>query len=161
MEVGEFSSRHPRLWHLAHGDAWLGLQEHGLLSAQALVRACEVPRTEQEGLLNVRRTIAVPLTLPNGAPAVLRDQKPLHERKLQSALTDGMTVPEWLGLLNGLVFFFPTEEALLRLYQVYAAEPAVVLQLDSRRLIQAYGSLVRLAHINTGAVLYSPAKRGR
>lgn len=161
MDVVEFTGRYPRFWHLAHGDAWPGIQEHGLLSAHALTRVCGVPQQEAEDLLSSRRMTAVALTLPSGAPAVLRDQKPLHEGKLQSALTDGMTVAEWLRLLNGLVFFFPTLEALLRLRQVYAAEDAIVLELDSRRLVEAYQSLVRVAHINTGAVLYSPAKRGR
>lgn len=161
MDPVKFTRRHPRLWHLAHGDAWPGIAQHGLLSAQALVRVCGLPQHGAENLLSHRRLDAVPLTLPGGASVVLRDQRPLHEGKLQSALTDGMTVAEWLRLLNGLVFFFPTEEALLRFHRVYATEPAIVLELDSRRLLKDYGSLLRLAHINTGAVLYSPATRGR
>ncbi len=161
MERLEFLHRHPRLWHLAHPDGWPGIEQHGLLSAQALVRRCEVPEERAERLLSTRRLTTGRLTLPSGAQAVLRDQKPLHEGKLQAALEDGPTVAQWLRMLNGLVFFFPSRQALQSLYTVYRQEPAVVLEVDTRRLFDDYDSLLRVAHINTGSTLYSPAKRGR
>lgn len=161
METAEFVRRHPRLWHLAHGDAWAGIQEHGLLSAAALVKACHVPAARAEALLSRRRLTAERLEHPDFGVAVLRDQRPLHEGKLASVLADGLTVPEWLQLLNGFVFLFPDEASLSTLHAAYADEPAIVLEIDTAALTAEYGSLVRLSSINTGAVLYKPAPRGR
>ncbi len=161
VERLDFLHRHPRLWHLAHADGWPGIEEHGLLSAQALVRLCQVPEKRAERLLSARRLTAERLTLPDGEQAVLRDQKPLHEGKLHAALEDGLSVAQWLRMLNGLVFFFPSRQALQSLYTVYRQEPAVVLEVDTRRLFDDYDSLLRVAHINTGSTLYSAAKRGR
>ncbi len=92
MERLDFLHRHPRLWHLAHADGWPGIEQHGLLSAHALVRLCQVPEERAERLLSVRRLTAVRLTLPDGEQVVLRDQNPLHEGKLQAALQDGLSV---------------------------------------------------------------------
>lgn len=161
MDTAEFVRRHPRLWHLAHGDAWRGIQDHGLLSAVALVRAWEVPADRAEALLSRRRLTSESLEHPSFGTAVLRDQKPLHEGKLASVLADGLTVPEWLRLLNTFVFLFPDAAALQTLRTAYADEPAVALEIDTAKLIAEYGSLVRLSAINTGAVLYKPAPRGR
>lgn len=160
MERHEFVARHPRLWHLAHADAWPTIQEHGLLSAARLVALADLPPDRADTLLSRRRAASEALDLPDGSQAVLRDQKPLHEGKLASVLTDGMTVSDWLRLLNSLVFFFPTDEALRAVYAAYAADPVVVLTVDTDGLLDDYGSLVRLAHINTGSTLYAPAKRG-
>lgn len=160
MERHEFVARHPRLWHLAHADAWPAIQERGLLSATRLVALAGLPADRADRLLAHRRAESVQLNLPDGHTAVLRDQKPLHEGKLATVLTDGVTVNDWLRLLNSLVFFFPKEEALRAVYAAYAADPVVVLSVDSASLLDDYGSLVRLAHINTGSTLYAPAKRG-
>lgn len=161
MDSSEFVSRYPRLWHLAHGDAWPAIQDHGLLSAAGLVAACQVPADRSDALLTRRRLTAEVVEHPEFGRAVLRDQRPLHEGKLQSALTGGLTVSDWLRLLNGFIFFCPTREALETLYRAYEAEPAVVLEVRTGSLAAAYGSLLRVATINAGAVLYNPSPRGR
>ncbi len=129
MDVVDFVARYPRLYHLAHGDAWPGLQRHGLLSASALVRLFEV--RDADSLLAQRRPRSEPLTHPEHGTAILRDQKPLNEVKLASALTGGMTVREWLEQLNKLAFFFPGREGrypegLEKMLEVYDDEPVVI-----------------------------------
>ena len=92
---------------------------------------------------------------------MLRDQDPLNEAKLASALTGGLTVPEWLLLLNDLAFFFPTTEGLDKMVKKYGHEPVVVLTVSTTSLVHEYEWSIRLAAINTGSVLYRPAPRGR
>lgn len=164
MDASDFLARYPRLYHLAHGDSWPGLQRYGLLSASALVRLFEVP--DPDSLLAQRRPRSQPLKHPEHGTAVLRDQIPLNEAKLASALTGGMTVPDWLRQLNDFAFFFPgpegrSPEGLYKLLKVYNDEPVVVLTVSTTSLVHEYEWSIRLAAINTGAVLYQPAPRGR
>jgi hypothetical protein len=160
MDEATFLARYPRVWHLAHGDAWPGLRRHGLLSAQRLVELFE-RGDDADPLLGQRRPDPVVLEHPVHGSAILRDQHPLNAAKLQRALQDGMEVEEWLRLLNRLVFFFPSRQALDVLASAYADQPQLVLTLNTRSLVAEYGVWVKLASINTGSVLYNPAKRGR
>lgn len=164
VDLSDFVARYPRLYHLAYGDAWPGLQRYGLLSASALVRLFEV--RDADSLLAQRRPRSQPLKHPEHGTAVLRDQKPLIEAKLASALTGGMTVPDWLRQLSDMAFFFPGPEGrypegLNKMLEVYGHEPVVVLTVSTTSLVREYEWSIRLAAINTGAVLYSPAPRGR
>ncbi len=159
MDVSDFVARYPRLYHVAHGDAWPGLQRYGLLSASALVRLFEPPNADS--LLAQKRLKSEPLRHAEHGSAVLRDQDPLNEAKLASALTGGLTVQEWLRLLNDLAFFFPTTEGRDKMVKKYGHEPVVILTVSTTSLVREYEWSIRLAHINTGAVLYKPAPRGR
>jgi hypothetical protein len=109
VNIDDFMARYPRLYHLAHGEAWPGLQKHGLLSASQLVNLFDA--ADSDDLLIQRRVDSVRLEHPEHGTAVLRDQRPLNEAKLSSALTDGMTVQEWLRLLGDLAFSFQSGEA--------------------------------------------------
>lgn len=160
MDAAEFTRRHPRLFHLAHADAWPSLHEHGLLSLRSLVQRSGLPEDEQEGLLTRHRPASVPVEVPGFASVVVRDQGPLNMAKLSACLTGGMTPAEWLALLNSMVFLFPSEATLATLYGKYREDPVTVVELDSRSLVAEYGSLIRLASINTGATVYVAAKRG-
>lgn len=161
MDPADFVRKHPRLFHLAHADGWEGIRAHGLLSSRELVTRAGVDSGETKQLLAERRPEPVRLDVAGVGTAVLRDHKPLHPGKLSAALTDGMTVDAWLEHLNSLVFLFPDDTSLLKLYEVYKAEPAVVLTLDTRRLVNAYGARLRVSAINSGSVLYKAQPRGR
>lgn len=161
MDPADFVRKHPRLFHLAHADSWAGISAHGLLSSRELVSRASVDAGQVKQLLAERRPEPVRLEVIGVGTAVLRDQKPLQPVKLAAALTDGMTVDVWLEHLNSLVFLYPDEPSLLKLYEVYKAEPAVVLTLDSRSLVRAYGARLRVASINSGSVLYKAQPRGR
>lgn len=161
MDAEDFIAKYPVLWHLAHADSWTSIVDHGLLSTQEIVRRWEVPAEVAARLLEQRRPEPVVLDHLDLGRAVLRDQKPLSEERLAPALTDGLSVAEWLRLLNSMVFFFPTEKALSGLHAAYASEPAVVIKVQTRSLLNAHGSRVRLAGINTGYTMRRPAPRGR
>lgn len=161
MDPADFGRKHPRLYHLAHADSWAGISTHGLLSSLELVKRAGVDSGRSKQLLAERRPESVRLEVNGVGTAVLRDHKPLHPGKLAAALTDGMTVDVWLEHLNSLVFLFPDETSLLKLYAVYKAEPAVVLVLDTRSLVRGYGARLRVSSINSGSVLYKAQPRGR
>lgn len=104
METDEFIGRYPRLWHLAHADAWPGIKQHGLLTTTQLLDLCQVEDTRVAA--GQRRATAVPLAHLEHGTAVIRDQKLLNIGKLATALTGGMTVEQWLTMLDSLAFFF-------------------------------------------------------
>lgn len=160
MDAAEFTRRHPRLFHLAHGDAWPSLQEHGLLSVRSILQRSGLSEVEQDALLTQRRPEPVQVQVPGFQSVVVRDQGPLNLTKLSACLTGGMTAPEWLALLNSMVFLFPNEATLATLYNKYRADPVTVIELHTRSLVAEYGALIRLASINTGATAYAAAKRG-
>lgn len=160
MNIAEFTRRHPRLFHLAHGDAWPSLQEHGLLSVRSLLQRSALPQPEQDALLTQHRPASVQVQVPGFRSVVVRDQGPLNMAKLSACLTGGMTAREWLAMLNSMVFLFPDEATLGTLYKMYQSAPVTVIELDCRSLVSEYGSLIRLASINTGATVYAAAKRG-
>lgn len=160
MDTAEFVQRHPRLFHLAHGDAWPSLQEHGLLRVESLLKRSGLPEAEKQEWLTRHRPTAVAVPVPGFASVTLRDQAPLSLIKLSACLTGGMTASAWLALLNSMVFLFPNEATLATLYEKYRSHRVTVLELDSRSLVADYGSLIRLASINTGATVYVAAKRG-
>jgi hypothetical protein len=159
VDAIEFVRRHPRLFHLAHADAWPTLREHGLLSTATLVRRSSVE--DKDALLSTHRPEAVTVDVEDVGPVVIRDQAPLNIAKLTTALSAGMTVQDWLRMLNGMVFLYPDEATLTAFHALYKTQPAVVVELNTRSLVDAYGSLVRLSSINTGATVYVAAGRGR
>lgn len=164
MDTELFKQKIPTLWHMAHADCWPSIEQDGLLSAQELVKRSGASEEDREQLLQQVRPEQVWLDLPDGKKAVLRDQQPLDPERLAGVLDD-MTVPQWLALLNSLVYFFPTRDALvtLREHRNYAAQPVVVLQLRTATLVAEYGSTIRLASINAGYTSgpWAIARRGQ
>lgn len=68
-----------------------------MLSTQELLRRWEVTGADAETLLATRRDKAVVLDHPRKGVAILH-QHPLSEKQLAPALTEGLTVPDWLRL---------------------------------------------------------------
>ncbi|RZS86899.1 hypothetical protein EV189_2317 [Motilibacter rhizosphaerae] len=154
-------ARHPVLWHVAFTESWPSIQEHGLLSAAAIVKRWQVPADQADQLLAQRRPEIVRLEHPVHGVAVLRDQAPIQESRLQSDLRDGMTVEDWFRLLNSFVFLYPTEEGARQLAEKYSEQADVtLLRLRTSSLLNEYRSTLRLTSINTGATRFS-VPRGR
>lgn len=161
MDRDHLIELHPRLYHMAEGGSWPSIERHGLLSTMALLDKFEVVEG-REAIESARRGSMVTITHPAYGEAVIRDQKPMIESRLERCLTNGMTPREWYELLNGLVFFWLTEERLLRLLSArpYRALEHDVLTLDTSRLIDDYGDTILLAPYNTGSTAYEPPARG-
>lgn len=114
MTPQEFTARHPTLYHMADQGSWESIREHGLLSTSALLDLFEITSLERQAIESARRPASVQIRHPRYGVAVVRDQKPMSETKLQSCLI-GMEPREWYELLNRKAFFWPTRERVIRL----------------------------------------------
>ncbi len=172
-ELAELLREHPRLWHMAEAGSWPSIRAHGLLSTSALLDRFGVEGAAREAVEAARRPQKVRLgrgpdvsreTSPLGEEpwAVVRDNKPLNERKLARALQDGLTPPDWYRLLNARVFLWLSRERLLRLLgaQAYRDEAHDVIEVESAPLLAAHRSRVTLSPINSGATGPFAAPRG-
>jgi hypothetical protein len=54
VSVEELSVTYPRLYHIAQEGSWPGIQEHGLLSTEALVDLFDVDEALRNALLRAR-----------------------------------------------------------------------------------------------------------
>jgi uncharacterized protein DUF7002 len=157
-----FSSLYPRLYHMAHEDAWPQIQHHGLLSTRSILDLWEVETAQRARVEGQIRPAAVELSHPRHGKVVIRDQKPLNEKKLRAALTD-CTPQDWCRLLNGKVFFWPCID---RLNTHMAARGNrgkihLVLMLDSYRFVKSYEQQITLCAMNSGNTNPFPQKRGK
>jgi hypothetical protein len=159
----ELWERYPFAYHMAESGSWPSIRKLGLLSTSALLDLFEVPATTRLPIETCRRPLPITITHPVYGRAVIRDQKPLSEKRLASCLTNGMTVKEWLRLLNGRVFFWLEEKRLNVLCgaEAYREQRQCVLTLDVRGLVEAHGHRIRLTHLNTGATRPFAFPRGR
>lgn len=152
---------YPRLFHVAAAGAWESIAAFGLMSAARLAERAGLPPDRREQLLRSRRPGPETLPFGRGRVAVLRDQGPLHASKLASALHDGTSVADWLELLNGYVFLWPTRKRVDTLLAAYRDDDHDVIAIDTHRLLERYAPRTLLSHMNTGATSPIAHARGR
>jgi hypothetical protein len=99
---------------------------------------------------------------PGHPPAEGFDELPetIREQFLAGCL-DELSPAQWYRELNRRVFFWTSEERLVRLLgaRAYRGRPHVVITIDSASLLRQHLSRVRLAPLNTGSTLYPNAPR--
>jgi len=137
---------------MAESNTWDSIQNHGLLSTSAILDLHDVngeARSTYEAMHRPEMT-----TISSGlAPTmVLRDQKPMAPNRLSTCLMNGITASQWYSHLNGRVFFWATEERLLRLLsaRAYRSKTHDVLTIDTASLMADYGDQIELCHMNSG-----------
>lgn len=86
----------------------------------------------------------------NGRGIFIRDQKPLSMVALPKCLTHGYDVGDYIELLNGRVFFWPTIDRLWRHYKRYVAERPAILKVRTDELLNL-NSPAEFCHLNSGA----------
>lgn len=162
MTLDELIRHYPRLYHMAEEGTWPSIERSGLLSTSALLDHFEIQGHERRGIEATRRPESVRISHPQHGEAVIRDQKPLSESALFKCLS-GMTPKEWYKELNGRVFFWLSEERLLRLLQAraYRGKTHCVLTLDTQSLLQRHAARVTLSPINSGSTVFRPQPRGK
>lgn len=138
---------------MAEAGSWRSIREHGLLSTSALLDLFAITGVQRDVIESARRPQSVAIHHPVHGTAWIRDNKPINETVLRRTLV-GMSEPEWYRTLNGRVFFWLSTERLTRLRNAppYRDRKHDILTLDTARLLEALGSTVELAHLNTGAV---------
>ena len=161
MTEAEFVAAYPRLWHMAEDGSWPAIQAQGLLSTAALLDLYGVAGAERDALLRRRRPESVVLARPGLPGATVRDQKPLSDAALARCLDPGLAPAEWYGVLNGMVFFWPSRRRLLRLVGAYPHRPQTIITLRTASLVAAHRDAVLLSPINSGSTIIKPQPRGR
>lgn len=106
MLAQQLWEKYPQMFHMAEPGSWPSIQKHGLLSTSSLFDLFEVPRKDRIAIETYRRPNPVPLMHPVHGSALIRDQKPLSEKRLAACLTGGITVTsKWLAMaFSGLLF---------------------------------------------------------
>jgi hypothetical protein len=162
MKVDELVSRFPVVYHTTAGGRWTTIRDHGLWTAEQIVRTAWCDRQSANLILTTRRTHAVQLTHPVLGAVTIRDQAPLRPEVLKSCLTD-MSVAEWLSLLNHRVFFWlhPSRVSTLLSGRRNRDVEHDVIVVGTASLVEAHHERISLSPINSGATLYpNAAPRG-
>ncbi|WP_442508336.1 DUF7002 family protein [Novipirellula sp. SH528] len=159
MTEDEFIAIHPCLYHIAEGGSWPSVQQHGLESTSAILDRFEVTGPRRVAIESARRATSERLEHEQHESVVIRDQKPISETKLATAL-EGMTTAEWYTMLNGYVFLWPSVDRRNGMLSSYGDQNHDVLTIDTQRLLDVYGGQLMLSPINSGNTLYDAAPRG-
>jgi hypothetical protein len=138
---------------MAHAGAWPSIERLGLLSTTALLDLFEINGERRDQLEARRRARSEEITHDIHRRALLRDQKPLNEKKLANALLDGLKPRDWYGILNRKVFFWGPESRLgtLRGARAYSGNRRTILVIDTAELVARYKERILLCHMNSGA----------
>ncbi len=156
----ELLANYPRLFHMATGEAWPAIREHGLLPTARIVSTSDLPAAQRHALLNRPRPHSTAITHPVLGSVTIRDQAPLRERHLAPALTD-MDAARWLDLLNERVFFWLHPDRLRGMLTArrFREQCHDVLVLDTESLLAKHEGSIELSPINSGSTLYPNAPR--
>lgn len=152
MRPEDLWRHYPVLYHIAWGGSWPSIEEHGLLSAKALLRSYGKSGEEIAELTQARRPHWVEIDSPGRPRAVVRDQKPLTDGGLEMALGGSAEPWQWYDLINSMVFFWPTKARLRTMISAPAYRQVVhdVLVVDAKALVQLESRNIRLSEINSG-----------
>jgi hypothetical protein len=147
----ELSQTYPRLYHMADAQSWESIQKHGLLSTSSLLDLFGVKGREREDIESRRRPESVPIVHEKHGRAVVRDNKPIIESKLRTALKN-CTLEQWYRLLNKFVFFWLTPERLQTLLcaRAYRDHPHAVLTVETLPFVRKYEQRIVLSPMNSG-----------
>lgn len=162
-ELEELVSDCPQLFHMAESGSWPSIKSHGLLSTSALIDLYEIEGDERIAIERTHRPKPFPVSRKGLGGAVVRDQIPMSDAGLVRCLQDGLTPADWYAILNSKVFFWLTEERLLRLLRAkaYRDKAHDVLVLNTRSVIEEHREKIWLCPINSGATKPFPTPRGK
>ncbi|NVH63845.1 hypothetical protein HQ621_23300 [Pseudomonas simiae] len=162
MDLEKLIELYPRIYHMAERGAWDSIRTRGLMSTTAVLDHLAVADGERARYESEHR--GQKMDVKSGYPSsiVLRDQKPMPEGRLITALTGGTTPRQWYELINGKVFFWAEEQRLHGLLGArdYRKLEHDVLTLDSSTFIPAYAEAIWLCHMNSGNTWPMPHRRG-
>jgi hypothetical protein len=133
----------PVLFHATAYGSWDSIAAHGLRTAAKLLSDDDKARTHV-------RTAPVEISGPDGLSASIRDQQVMARANIADHL-DGITLGEWLSVLNERSFFFARQKDLTTLLGRYGSEGQDVLTFDTARLLAAVGPAVEVATTEVAA----------
>ncbi len=150
-------AKYPVLFHMAELNSWSNIQLYGLRSTSALLDLFDIAGTSRFPIESQWRPDSVRLTHPRYGTAVVRDQKPMPERRLRDCLLD-MTTQQWYELINRKTFFWPSETPLGWMLNAppYRTREHAVIIVPTQELLSHHAESVTLSEINSGSV--NPSK---
>jgi hypothetical protein len=161
ISLAQLEQFYPRVYHMAEENTWESIKKHGLLSTTALLDMYKIKGDLRHSIESQHRPESVKIESNTYGSAIIRDQKPLRESALNECLID-VTPTQWYETLNNRVFFWLTEERLLRLLsaRAYRQNVQCVLTIDTNELLKQYSDEIKLSPINSGSTIYKPVMRG-
>ena len=163
VEPSVIAATYPRLYHLTHVDNWDLIQRIGLLSTTSLLDLFGIEGDERRALESSNRRNLVSIHNKAYGLAILRDQKPMHERGLERALTDGIRPEDWYRRVNAHTFFWVDRERVERLLRAraYRKSRHALLIGRTQGLLERHAERTVLSPLNTGATKPWPHPRGK
>ncbi len=160
-DLNELIGDSPRLYHMAEKGAWEGIRRHGLLSTSALLDLFQIDGQQRKTIERKYRSAIVEISDEEIGRAAIRDQIPMSDSGLKRALPPSITPADWYERLNSMVFFWMTENRLLRLTgaRAYRGVEHEVIVFDTRSIIEAFSSKIWLCPINSGCTKPMPHPR--
>lgn len=162
MKEAKLIEFYPRLWHMAHEGSWPSIRDRGLMSVSAILDTYGISGAQRFALESTQRPECVSLEKAGLPSAVLRDQKPMSDARLESCLDDGLTPRQWYELLNSRSFFWLSPSRIWSLLKAraYRTSTQTVLTIDTASLVAAHRQKIWLSPINSGSALFKPQRRG-
>ena len=154
MTPDQFLDRCRSLRHVGPAGAWDHISTQGFRTAEQLILAADLDEVTREQLLTEPRREHVRLTI-DGNQVTLRDQGPLFARKdWSSILGDGLTIADWVRMLNRRVYLFASTEPMKKMIDKYVALDGAqdVITLSPIRVLEAARGRIEMASRNSGAV---------
>lgn len=160
MQAEQLASSYPVLYHMAENGSWESIKEQGLLSTSALLDLYGIEGECRFAIESRWRPEMVCIEHCQYGVAFVRDQRPMPENLLLRGL-EGMIPQEWYETLNRKVFFWAETDRCDRFLRAYGDEPRIILEVETRRLLERHAENVTLSRINTGAPFRgNPSPRG-
>jgi hypothetical protein len=159
----QFLHRCPALWHVAPAGAWSTIRETGLRTAAQLIDASDLDPEQRRELAEAPRPAAVALRV-DGAEVQLSDQAVFVRPDLPDVLDAGVSVADWVQLLNRRVYLYADraalDKALAKLVERDGAQE--VISFSPRRLLDTAPFQIELAAQNTSTIARrAGASKGR
>lgn len=155
MNSDQFLHRCPTLWHVGPAGSWEGIRRLGFRTAEQLINGAEhLDDDERRWLLTQPRRTAVRLTV-DGSVVALRDQEPLLRRKdPESLMGDGLSVSDWINILNKRVYLFTDRTAMDKVLSKYIELEGAqeVITFSPRKLLDRCRPRIELSAQNAGAI---------
>ena len=161
LDVARFCKLRPTLYHLSAEGSWPGIQRHGLLSSKLILNRFGADHQRVLEIETHRLSRSYPLQSQEHGSFVLRDRTTLSHPELTHALQGSCSPGRWIDLLSQRVFFSAQRKSLDSLLQAPLNRKLshVVLEVNTGRLFDNYGSAIEVADINTGYTKRQPAFR--
>lgn len=152
MDLDTFAARYPKLYHATDSENVPFIRREGLLSAEEIARRAGFSDAEIELLLSTPRKLATPVSFPDGATALLRDQIPLRLAHLQRRFPH-VSTSEYTRALARRVYFWCSESKRTNTgLSVYRGRSQAILIFDTAKILIDFSDQIELCRVNSGTI---------